>query len=122
MGYAYSLSNELSRTAGHGALFHNNSTFASVLGHDASNSLKGSHVCCAAGTDTTLLRGRVDGDEDNVGLAYAFGYVGGEDKVSGPTGNSGLAIVGSGCIAVGRGLIGKGCLAPTVSSDAHNVV
>ena len=88
----HSIGHKLGSAAGDSALLDDNGTLASVLGNNTSDSLKGRHVGGAASTNTTVLGGRVDSNKDNVGLADALGHVGGEEQVSRPCGDVGLAL------------------------------
>lgn len=93
-----------------------------MLGDDAGDGLEGTHIGGAAGTDTTVLGGGVDGDQDHVGGGDGAGDVGAEEQVAGARGHGGLAIVVGGALAVGGGLVGEGGLAGTVTGDADDVV
>lgn len=92
------------------------------MGNDGSNSLEGSHVSCAAGTNTALLGRGIDGNEDHVGFANALGDVGSEEKVGRAARYDGLAIFGRGQLTLGGTLAGEGEVAGTISSNADNVV
>lgn len=98
----YSVGDELGSSARNGALLDDDGALASVLGDDASDSLKGSHVSGAASTDTTVLCGGVDGDEDNVSLADAASDVGAEEQV-GRTLGQGRLLASAGVEADGSG-------------------
>ena len=118
----YSVSDELSSSAGNSALLDNDGTLTSVLSNDAGNGLESSHVSSAAGTDTTVLGGGVDGDEDNVGLADVLGNVGGEEQVGLALRNSDLAILSSRSLVVGGRLVGDGGSTATVTGDTDDIV
>lgn len=118
----YSLGNQLSGTAGNGALLDNNGTLTSVLGDNSGNSLKGSHVGGTASADTTLLCGCVDGNEDNVGLGNAARNIGGEEEVALARRHADLAVVRGECFSGGRSVIGEEGLAATIAGDADNVM
>ena len=110
----YSVSDELGSSARNSTLLDNDGTLTSVLGNDTSNSLESSHVSSAAGTNTTVLGGGVDGDEDNVGLADVLGNVGGEEQV-------GLALSNLG-LAISAGLAGDGGSTATITGDTDDIV
>lgn len=93
-----------------------------MLSNDTGNSLESSHVSSAASTNTTVLGGGVDGDEDNVGLADVLGNVGGEEQVGLALSNGDLAIVSSRALVVGSRLIGDGGSTATVTGDTDDIV
>lgn len=93
-----------------------------MLSNDTGNGLESSHVSSAAGTNTTVLGGGVDGDEDNVGLADVLGNVGGEEQVGLALSNSDLAILSSRALVVGGGLVGDGGSTATVTGDTDDIV
>lgn len=110
----YGISDELSGSARNGALLDNDGTLTGVLGNNSGDSLERGHVSGAAGTDTTVLGGGVDGDEDNVGLTNVLGDVGREEKV-------GLAGLKSNLVR-GTVLVGDGRGTSAITSNADNVV
>lgn len=118
----YSIGNELSRPARHGALLDNNGTLSGILGNNCSDGLESSHVSCASGADTTLLCRSIDSDQDNISFANALGDIRGEEEIGGTTGYSSLAIFGRGHLALGGALVGKCKVARAIAGNADNVV
>lgn len=119
---AYRVCNKLSGPARNSTLLDNDGTWASILGHDSRDSLKGSHVSSTSGTSATLLGGRIDCDEDNVGFTDALGDVCGEEKVGWAAGHVGFAMLGRGRVGLGCALIDECKVPRAIASNANNVV
>lgn len=115
----YSVCHELSSSAGNSALLDNDGTLTRILGHEASDGLESSHVCGAAGTNTALLGGSVDGHQDNIGLGNVAGDVGAEEEVALSSSNLGLALLGGGSHG---GLARDAGLTAAITGNADNVV
>lgn len=84
------------------------------MSDDGSNSLKGSHVSGATGTNTTLLGRSVYSDEDNVGFSNALGDIGGEEQVGFAGSNLGVGARG--------GVAGNRSVAGTITGNSYNVL
>lgn len=117
-----SISNKLSSSARNSRLLDNDSTLTGVLSNDTSNSLESGHVSGAAGTNTTVLGGGVDGNKDNIGLADVLSNIGREEQVGLALIDGDLALLSGGALAVGGGLAGNLARSATITGDSDDVV
>lgn len=117
-----SISNKLSSSARNSGLLNNDSTLTGVLSNDTSDSLESGHVSGAAGTNTTVLGGGVDGNKDDIGLADVLGNVGREEQVGLALIDSNLALLSGGALAIGGGLAGDLARSATITGDSDDVV
>ena len=112
---SYRVRNKLRSPAGNRALLDDDCALARVLGHEAGDGLESRHVGGTASTDTALLGGGVDGDEDHVSLGDVSSDVGREEEVALAAGHGDLAILG-------RRLAREAGITAAVAGDTHNVV
>lgn len=118
----YSISDELSSSARNGRLLNNDSTLTSVLSDNASNSLESGHISGAAGTNTTVLCGSVDGNKNDISLADVLGDVGREEQIRLALIDGNLALLGGGTLAVGGGLIRDLGRSATITGNSDDIV
>lgn len=116
----YRVCDQLRGSARNRALLDDDGALARILGHEARDSLKGSHVCSAAGTNTTLLGGGIDGHQDDVGLGNVAGDVGAEEEVALSGSDLGLALFRGGRLVAG--LARDARLAAAITGNSDNVV
>jgi len=117
-----SISDELSSSARNGRLLNNDCTLTSVLSNNASNGLESGHISSAAGTNTTVLRGSVDGNKNDISLADVLGDVGREEQVRLALIDGNLALLGGGTLAVGGRLVRDLGRSATITGDSDDIV
>jgi hypothetical protein len=118
----YGISDELSSSARNGRLLNNDCTLTSVLSNNASNGLESGHISSAAGTNTTVLRGSVDGNKNDISLADVLGDVGREEQVRLALIDGNLALLGGGTLAVGGRLVRDLGRSATITGDSDDIV
>jgi hypothetical protein len=118
----YSISNELSSSARNSRLLNNDGTLTGVLSNDTSDGLESGHVSGAAGTNTTVLGGGVDGNKNDISLADVLGDVGGEEQVRLALIDGDLALLSGGALAVGGRLARDLARSATITGDSDDVV
>jgi hypothetical protein len=117
-----SISDKLGSSARNSGLLNNDGTLTSVLSNDASNGLESGHISGTAGTDTTVLGGGVDGNENDIGLADVLGNVGREEQVGLALVNSDLTLLSGGTLAVGGRTVGDLERSATITGNSDNIM
>jgi hypothetical protein len=117
-----SISDKLGSSARNSRLLDNDGTLAGVLSNDAGDSLESGHISGAAGTNTTVLGGSVNGNQDNIGLANVLGNVGGEEQVGLALSNGDLAVLSRGTLTISGRLIGDLGRSATITGNSDDIV